>query len=204
MLGKHYLCAVVTQEQHGKGLSSPTNVSANAEMTGASGNVDAQLFARDAEATTPNANAQDQRKTDLNTTSLTASSTPGQHKHGQAAPANHSTTGSLRELFKGRNMQEWSTATATMSCRSDAVQNSGRTIQPSEWAQKVGGKLNPRWVETLMGLPVGWTMPSCTEPNDQSIHMACDNRTDELRLLGNGVVPATAALAFETLLKEIL
>lgn len=22
-------------------------------------------------------------------------------------------------------------------------------------------KLNPRWVETLMGLPVGWTMPSC-------------------------------------------
>jgi len=26
------------------------------------------------------------------------------------------------------------------------------------------GKLNPRWVETLMGLPVGWTMPSCACP----------------------------------------
>lgn len=26
------------------------------------------------------------------------------------------------------------------------------------------GKLNPRWVETLMGLPVGWTMPSCVTP----------------------------------------
>ena len=26
------------------------------------------------------------------------------------------------------------------------------------------GKLNPRWVETLMGLPVGWTMPSCADP----------------------------------------
>jgi hypothetical protein len=26
------------------------------------------------------------------------------------------------------------------------------------------GKLNPRWVETLMGLPVGWTMPSCASP----------------------------------------
>ena len=25
------------------------------------------------------------------------------------------------------------------------------------------GKLNPRWVETLMGLPVGWTMPSCAD-----------------------------------------
>lgn len=26
------------------------------------------------------------------------------------------------------------------------------------------GKLNPRWVETLMGLPIGWTMPSCQSP----------------------------------------
>ena len=26
------------------------------------------------------------------------------------------------------------------------------------------GKLNPRWVETLMGLPIGWTMPSCSSP----------------------------------------
>jgi hypothetical protein len=25
-------------------------------------------------------------------------------------------------------------------------------------------RLNPRWVETLMGLPVGWTMPSCASP----------------------------------------
>jgi hypothetical protein len=29
---------------------------------------------------------------------------------------------------------------------------------------QTGGKLNPRWVETLMGLPVGWTMPSCKSP----------------------------------------
>jgi len=33
---------------------------------------------------------------------------------------------------------------------------------------------------------------------------SCDNRTDELRLLGNGVVPATATLAFQTLLDELL
>jgi hypothetical protein len=29
---------------------------------------------------------------------------------------------------------------------------------------KATGKLNPRWVETLMGLPIGWTMPSCIRP----------------------------------------
>ena len=34
------------------------------------------------------------------------------------------------------------------------------------------------------------------------LSVTCDNRTDELRLLGNGVVPATAALAFTTLLNE--
>jgi hypothetical protein len=31
-------------------------------------------------------------------------------------------------------------------------------------SQVAQGKLNPRWVEVLMGLPVGWTMPSCATP----------------------------------------
>jgi site-specific DNA-cytosine methylase len=34
--------------------------------------------------------------------------------------------------------------------------------------------------------------------------VACDNRTDELRLLGNGVVPATAEKAFRTLMEKLL
>jgi hypothetical protein len=43
------------------------------------------------------------------------------------------------------------------------------------------GKLNPRWVETLMGLPIGWTMPSCTSP--QTIApMSCDSSAMELFL----------------------
>ena len=37
-----------------------------------------------------------------------------------------------------------------------------RSMLPKE--MKNSGKLNPRWVETLMGLPVGWTMPSCASP----------------------------------------
>jgi len=35
------------------------------------------------------------------------------------------------------------------------------------------------------------------------LYTTCDNRTDELRLLGNGVVPATAEKAFRTLLDEV-
>jgi len=33
--------------------------------------------------------------------------------------------------------------------------------------------------------------------------VSCDNRTDELRLLGNGVVPATAERAFRVLIDEL-
>jgi site-specific DNA-cytosine methylase len=36
------------------------------------------------------------------------------------------------------------------------------------------------------------------------LYVSCDNRTDELRLLGNGVVPATAELAFRTLWEELI
>ena len=35
------------------------------------------------------------------------------------------------------------------------------------------------------------------------LQVSCDNRTDELRLLGNGVVPATAERAFRTLCEEL-
>jgi len=88
-------------------------------------------------------------------------------------------------------------------------------------------RLNPRWVETLMGLPVGWTMVSCTRPianpahaammssagnaegTTQTVHVLgqivsmTDSRTDELRLLGNGVVPACAKKAFVTLFNQL-
>ena len=69
-----------------------------------------------------------------------------------------------------------------------------RTIWPSrpgepqhEWEppRTIDGKLNPDWVETLMGLPVGWT--------------GTGNRVDRLRLLGNGVAPQTAEIAWKVL-----
>jgi len=60
-------------------------------------------------------------------------------------------------------------------------------------------QLNPRWVETLMGLPIGWV-----DPFHKGNHLACTNRIDELRLLGNGVVPQTAERAFRVLLNRLL
>lgn len=39
--------------------------------------------------------------------------------------------------------------------------------------------------------------------DDAKLYTTCDNRTDELRLLGNGVVPATAEKAFRTLMQTL-
>ena len=55
------------------------------------------------------------------------------------------------------------------------------------------GKLNPSWVEQLMGLPVKWSML----PEPTSVH-----RVSRLMLLGNGVVPQQAEVAFRTLLAQ--
>jgi hypothetical protein len=71
--------------------------------------------------------------------------------HGQAAPANPSTDGSRQGL--------WQTATVSTGAHR---QRDGSMIPKLD--SQVGGKLNPRWVETLMGLPVGWVMPSCASP----------------------------------------
>jgi hypothetical protein len=39
--------------------------------------------------------------------------------------------------------------------------------------------------------------------DNAELYVSCDNRTDELRLLGNGVVPATAERAFRVLMAEL-
>lgn len=50
---------------------------------------------------------------------------------------------------------------------------------PDAEARAMGcGKLNPRWVETLMGVPVGWVMPSCKSPVTIA-RTSCDSSATE-------------------------
>jgi hypothetical protein len=51
-------------------------------------------------------------------------------------------------------------------------------VAPTGQWNRANGKLNPRWVETLMGLPIGWTMPSCTSPQTIAL-MSCDSSAME-------------------------
>jgi len=112
--------------------------------------------------------------------------------HGPAAPASSSTDGSRpeswptpnsqpaqRKLINGKNqstktgqiygtsiaqaVQQWQTATVSTGAnrQKDGSMTDKLDQQVKNWSN---GKLNPRWVETLMGLPVGWTMPSCASP----------------------------------------
>ena len=80
-------------------------------------------------------------------------------KHGPADPDNHNTNGSRPE--------SWATP---RSCEhkgngpNSKQQGLCNQVVVEKSATLATGKLNPRWVETLMGLPVGWTMPSCASP----------------------------------------
>jgi hypothetical protein len=86
-------------------------------------------------------------------------------QYGQAAPANPSTDGS--------RLESWATPRANKvhpeitEDNRDHLANRNKSNLEEEIAGHCGkatGKLNPRWVEALMGLPIGWTMPSCTRP----------------------------------------
>jgi hypothetical protein len=59
--------------------------------------------------------------------------------------------------------KQWQTATVSTGAhkQKDGSMTDKLDQQVKNWSN---GKLNPRWVETLMGLPVGWTMPSCASP----------------------------------------
>jgi hypothetical protein len=60
-----------------------------------------------------------------------------------------------------QQVKSWATPRAEMD--SGAHNGIPDTLHSQMKVQAVG-KLNPRWVETLMNLPVGWTMPSCASP----------------------------------------
>ena len=66
----------------------------------------------------------------------------------------------------GNQVTQWPTpasSTGSGGAHGLDVGSGARSMLPEEM-QRSSGKLNPRWVETLMGLPVGWTMPSCPSP----------------------------------------
>ena len=108
--------------------------------------------------------AKRQAKGDVATMPLTA-----QVKTWQTATvstgANRQKDGSMTDKLD-QQVKNWATARSGMARGSKFTYDRGKGNIEEQAGASVqgGGKLNPRWVETLMGLPVGWTMPSCASP----------------------------------------
>ena len=76
----------------------------------------------------------------------------------------------------------------------DGAGQTGRQRQAQ--VRRAGATQHEREIEP----EVGGNADGCPDRlDDAELYLSCDNRTDELRLLGNGVVPATAERAFRTL-----
>ncbi len=165
MLGKGYLCAVVTQDA----WQTPTT---NMDMVRSEEGVQKRIAFRASigRKSIPDGNLGEQM----------------QRLHGQAAPANPSTDGSRQGLWQTPDVG--STA-GGRSARGQSAPHKASLEKQCQWATpRVGGeekaetrlargkdiglhgqvgamnntaKLNPRWVETLQGVCMGWTSPSC-------------------------------------------
>lgn len=143
----------------------------------------------------PTPNARDHKGADLKSrnggASLSHFLETGERIHGQQDQENAS--------MIGKNREHWATPTQTDSkrgyetneARLNRGAHTGTTLN-----DQARGKLNPDWVEQLMGLPVGWTQLS--SKTDQNA-----NRVDRLMLLGNGVVPQTAEKAYIVLFEKL-
>lgn len=141
-------------------------------------------------------------------------SRPGEPQHGWEPPRVVGNAASRKDDGResgdvGEEAGQWLRGYDAADCASEGVANAD------------GGSLRKLPRPTLRPIPQG---DGQATPNDKcqtqstlgrdahgsaggldyaELCITCDNRTDELRLLGNGVVPATAALAFLTLLQQL-
>lgn len=96
-------------------------------------------------------------------------------RKGRKAPSNlrEQVDPVAMEVYKKAN---WATPTAAQEIR-ESGQSYQAVIRRVKLKKQIGlqgsitldnqkfvGNLNPRWVEMLMGLPIGWTVPTCTNP----------------------------------------
>lgn len=68
--------------------------------------------------------------------------------------------------LSGNHQGQWATPTSRDwkgKYPKESQEKNPRHLLPDQaHLETYKGKLNPRWVETLMGIPIGWTSPSCT------------------------------------------
>lgn len=151
--------------------------------------------------------------------------TEGREHDRQAGPAGEELGNAEGRQDNGREPGDMEGQAAEGGCGDDAADGTGEELADtgiigsdgrpdgiSGWSRESGeaGEYASGWRSESHGMrqtqpPLGGDPDGPSSGMDYAeLCVACDNRTDELRLLGNGVVPATAERAFRTLLREVI
>ena len=146
MLGKRYLCAVVKQVTHSQHDHQNLNTGGNLPESWATPNTMDYLPQRSAEALWKQA-----------TTS----------RKGRSFPANLREQVNPIALKIYQKAKNWATPNAGDAKAGMSLGRKQKSLGQDvslEEGYHPDKKLSPRWVEALMGLPIGWVMSSCANP----------------------------------------
>ena len=139
-------------------------------------------------------------------------SRPGEQQHGWEPPRVVGDAESGKNY--GRKSRDMETATGERRCFNDATDGAGscggegeleNTRHERQEKQQIDADRSEQSDIRQAQPPLGGNPDGSAGRLDYAeLCVATDNRTDELRLLGNGVVPATAELAYRTLMRELV
>ncbi len=189
MLGKHYLCAVVTQDAANwptvqttdsmgaclteKRLSRPKGTQLREAVHGLAAPASSSSLGSRQGLSWATPNACDHKG------ATTPEACKQWESRGQNLPEMVVSHWATPQALDSQGPQLHSRGDGNLPAQ--AITGSTDTTTMRGTKSVSAGKLNPRWVETLMGLPIGWTMPSCTSP--QTIApTSCDSSAMELCL----------------------
>jgi DNA (cytosine-5)-methyltransferase 1 len=128
-------------------------------------------------------------------------SRPGQHQHAWEPPRVLGNSNRLNWRTQTEGRQHDAKAGSTSEGMGDSDGGDGQWCARREARHTTQSNEDAFVWETKPALG-GDADGSADRLDDAELYESCDNRTDELRLLGNGVVPATAEKAFITLINE--
>jgi len=94
----------------------------------------------------------------------------------EMSPTGQMPDGSKRQVGLENQAKQWPTP-RTITGGAESAERKQELVRKEsgggDLQSATKGPLNPRWVETLMGIPIGWTMPSCVNPQTPG-SMSCD------------------------------